>query len=191
MATCGLVFTIPSTGGNVTMTKSSGSKHLFLVTDIICALCLWFCSIPARAQCRAGIEGTVTDTSGAAVAGVTVTVTNQETGKAQQVTTSEAGFYGVSGLAPGKYAVTASLVSFKQKQVKNITVNAEEVQGVNITIEPGAVNEKVTVTGETIPALHTENGNVTGVISDQQIHALPQVGRDPYELLRLAPGVFG
>ena len=170
------------------MTKSSYSKHLL---HILGALFLLLCGVPAHAQFRAGIEGTVKDTSGAAVAGATVTITNQGTGKSQQVTTSEPGFYRVSGLAPGKYTVTASLAGFKQQTVKDVTVNAEEVRGVNITIEPGAVSQTVTVTGETIPALQTENGNVTGVISDQQIHALPQIGRDPYELLRLAPGVFG
>lgn len=169
----------------------SDSRSLFRVTQILCTACFFLFSLSGRAQFRAGIEGTVTDASSAAVAGATVTVTNQETGKAVQVTTNGAGFYRVSGLPPGKYTVTVSFTGFKEKVVKGVTVNAEEVQGVNITIEPGPVTESVTVTGETIPQLETENGNVTGAITNQQVLALPQVGRDPYELLRLAPGVFG
>ena len=144
----------------------------------------------ASGQFRAGVEGSVTDASGAVVAGVTVTVTNQETGRSQQVTTSDGGFYRVSGLPPGKYTVTASFTGFKEKVVRDITVNAEEVQSVNITIAPGQVKETVRVTAEAAQ-LQTENGNVTGAITNEQVHALPQVGRDPYELLRLAPGVFG
>ncbi len=167
------------------------SRSLFRVAHITCAFSFFLFSVSARAQFRAGIEGTVTDASGAAVVGVTVTVSNQETGKSAQLTTSGAGFYRISGLPPGKYTVTALVTGFKEKVVKDITVHAEEMQGINITIEPGPVNETVTVTGETVPQLQTENGNVTGAITNQQVHALPQVGRDPYELLRLAPGVFG
>src|SRR5438093_2161658 len=145
----------------------------------------------ASAQFKAGIEGTVTDSSGAAVSGVTVTVTSQETAKSQQVTTSDAGFYRVSGLAPGRYTVTANFSGFKEQTVKDIQVNAEEVQGVNLTLQPGEVRETITVSAEALPQLQAENGNVSANITDQQIHALPQNGRDPYELLRLAPGVFG
>src|SRR2546430_15113236 len=65
-----------------------------------CSLAVGLCSAGiARAQFKAGIAGTVTDSSGAAVSGVTITVTNQETGKSQQVTTGDAGFYRVSGLS--------------------------------------------------------------------------------------------
>ena len=158
----------------------------------LCTLAVAFSSIPtASAQFKAGIGGTVTDSSGAAVSGVTVTVTNQETGKSQQVTTSDAGFYRVSGLAPGRYTVTATFSGFKEQTVKDIQVNAEEVQGVNLTLQPGDVKETITVSAEAAPQLQAENGNVSANITDQQIHALPQNGRDPYELLRLAEGVFG
>ncbi len=157
-----------------------------------CGLALmFFAAAVARAQFKAGIEGTVTDSSGAAVSGVTVTVTSQETAKSQQVTTSDAGFYRVSGLAPGRYTVTATFSGFKEQTVKDIQVNAEEVQGVNLTLQPGDVKETITVSAEAAPQLQAENGNVSANITDQQIHALPQNGRDPYELLRLAPGVFG
>src|SRR5262249_56564193 len=55
----------------------------------------------------------------------------------------------------------------------------------------GAVSEEVTVTDTTAPALQTEDANVGGNITNVQVLGLPQVGRDPYELVRLAPGVFG
>ena len=58
-------------------------------------------------------------------------------------------------------------------------------------MEPGVVTETVTVSGETAVALETENANVSRAISTVEIRQLPQVGRDPYELLRLTPGVFG
>src|SRR5256886_7490729 len=157
-----------------------------------CGLAVTFFAVGlARAQFRAGIEGTVTDSSGAAVSGVTVTVTSQETAKSQQVTTGDAGFYRVSGLSPGRYTVTATFSGFKEQTVKDIQVNAEEVQGVNLTLQPGDVKETITVSAEATPQLQTENANVSANITDREIHALPQNGRDPYELLRLAEGVFG
>jgi len=145
----------------------------------------------ARGQFRAGVGGTVTDTSGAVIAGATVTVTNQETGKSQPVTTSDAGFYRVSGLPPGAYTVTVSFTGFKDETVKDIQVHAEEIQGVNVTLQPGTAKETITVSAEAAPQLQTENGNFSANITNRQLQTLPQNGRDPYELLRLAEGVFG
>ncbi|HEV2492061.1 MAG TPA: carboxypeptidase-like regulatory domain-containing protein [Terriglobia bacterium] len=71
----------------------------------------------ASAQYNASVDGTVTDTSGAAVSGATVTVTNQDTGQSQTVTTSLEGFYHVSALPPGRYTVTASFSGFKEETI--------------------------------------------------------------------------
>jgi len=148
--------------------------------------------VAAIAQFTASIQGTVTDTSGAIVSGATVTVTNNETSRSQQVTASEEGFYRVTGLAPGTYTVTAELPGFRKKVIENVIVNAEAPQGVNIALEAGQVSESVTVTAdEATTQLQTETANVSRAITTAEILRLPQVGRDPYELIRLTPGVFG
>ncbi|HEY3129019.1 MAG TPA: TonB-dependent receptor, partial [Acidobacteriota bacterium] len=144
-----------------------------------------------HAQFKGGIEGTVTDPTGAVVPGATVTVTNTETGKTQETLTSDEGFYRVTGLAPGRYRVSVELSGFKKKVVENVAVNAEDVRGVNLALETGELTTSVTVEGEALPALQTENANIAGAITTDEIRRLPQVGRDPYELIRLAPGVFG
>ena len=161
------------------------SRILILLS--ICSLA----AVSARAQYSASVQGTVTDTSGALVQGATVTVTNQATGVSQTATTSAEGFYHISALPPGKYTVTASFEGFKEKVVKDVTVSAEVVQGVDLVLEPGEVKETVTVTASATPALQTENANLGGAITELEIHDLPQYGRDPYELVRLTPGVFG
>jgi len=151
-----------------------------------------FCAaVPAQAQFNAGIEGTVTDSTGASVGGVTVNVTNQDTGASQQTTTSAGGFYRVSALPPGRYTVSASLEGFREQTLKDVSVSAETVRGVNITLQPGEVKQTVTVTASTEPQLQTENATLSGTITQQQVHDLPQYGRDPYELVRLVPGVMG
>jgi hypothetical protein len=144
----------------------------------------------ATAQYNASIEGTVSDSSGAAVPGATMRVTNQATGVSQQVTSGADGFYRASALPPGKYSVTASFTGFKTQTTHDVNVSAETVKGVNITLQPGEVKEIVTVSAGTA-GLQTENATLGGTISNQEIQDLPQYGRDPYELLRLTPGVYG
>ena len=114
--------------------------RLTLIVFLISAL-----AVPASAQFKASIQGTVTDPSGAVVSGATVTVTNQETNKTQQTTTSDDGFYRVSGLAPGNYTVTAETSGFKKQVIENVIVNAEETQGINLALEAGQVSESVTI----------------------------------------------
>src|SRR4030095_17217360 len=73
----------------------------------------------------------------------------------------------------------------------NITVRAESVQGFDIVLNLGDVAEVVTVTDSAEQLLQTENANVDKVITTQEVLRLPQFGRDPYELARLTPGIFG
>lgn len=144
----------------------------------------------AHAQYRASVQGTVADSGGAVVSDATVTLTNKETGRVQETKTSAEGFYRFSGLGPGNYSLSAELTGFK-KTILDLVVAAEETQGVDLALEVGAVSEVVEVTSDDVPALRTEDGQLGGTLSEKEIQRLPQVGRDPFELVRLAPGVFG
>src|SRR3954471_24993205 len=86
------------------------------------------CALAGFAQFRAGVEGTVTDPAGGTVAGATVTLTNKETNQSQTTTTSDAGFYRFTGLAPGLYSVSAEQQGFKKRLVDNVKVDAESVK---------------------------------------------------------------
>lgn len=157
-----------------------------------CALLLLCCvSITANAQFRANIQGTVSDPTGAVVPGATVTLTNNETSKTQTTTTSDEGFYRFSGLAPGKYTITGESAGFKRQELKDIIVSGEDTQGFDITLATGEIGETVTVISDSVPQLETETGNVRGVITAEEVRRLPQIGRNPYELARTAPGVLG
>src|SRR6266851_9149335 len=154
------------------------------------AILLSLCAVSAYAQFKASIQGTVIDPQGNAVPGAKVTVTNQATNLSRDTVASGEGFYRVSELPPGTYTVTVEAPGFKQATSKGIVVEAEQPRGLDITLQVGAVNEQVTVTASA-EALHTENANVGNTVSTDEITRLPEVGRDPYELLRLTPGVFG
>jgi hypothetical protein len=151
---------------------------------------LGLCVCSANAQFKASIQGTVMDPTGATVSGAKVTATNQDTGATHDTVTSDEGFYRISELPPGKYTVTVEAPGFKSSISKDVEVRAEEPRGFDVKVQVGAVSDQVTVTAASEP-LHTENANVGNNISSEEITRLPAVGRDPYELVRLTPGVFG
>lgn len=147
-------------------------------------------SLTVLAQFRAALQGVVTDSTGAIVVGATVTLTNNETGRIQTATTGDNGFYRFSGLAPGNYSLTVEQTNFKKQIIDSVNIAAETTQGTDVVLEAGGISETVNVTSEAT-TLETENANVQKAIGTQEIRNLPQNGRDPFELLRLTPGVFG
>ena len=166
------------------------SLSLF-VRICICGLFIFVLSVSVNAQFKAGIQGTVKDTSDALVPGATITLINSETGKTQETTSNDEGFYRFSGLAPGKYKMKIEKTGYMQSNFDNLVVNAEGIQGVDVAMEPGEVSATVTVDTDTVALLRTEDANVDRAITTQEVRQLPQNGRDPYELARLTPGVFG
>ncbi len=143
------------------------------------------------AQFRAGVQGSVVDSSGGAIPAATLTLTSSETRRQQTTTSNADGFYTFTGLAPGRYTLIAERAAFQKVTVENVAVSAETMLGVNVTLPPGEVTQAITVTSDSTPDLQTETADVSRSISNREIKGLPQIGRDPYELLRLTPGIFG
>src|SRR5262249_12665135 len=166
------------------------SSFRFCVRAMLALVCLCVFAGIAQAQFRASIQGTALDSKGGVVAGAKVTLTNQETGATRETVTSAEGFYRIGELPPGKYTITVEASGFKQFTSKDVQVEAEQTRGLDVTWDVGAVTEQVTVTASE-ERLQTQDGSISSTITSQQIERLPQFGRDPYELLRLAPGVFG
>ena len=150
---------------------------------------LAFAATQALAQYGSSLQGVVTDQTGAAVAGAMVTATNNATGVARDTVANGEGFYKISGLLPGTYTVITDATSFKRQLTPDVVVAAEAVHGLNVSLQPGPSQESVTVLSGT-EELQTENANVSGTVTAEQVIDLPAFGRDPYQLVRLAPGVF-
>jgi Carboxypeptidase regulatory-like domain len=156
---------------------------------MLACLTLVLCS--AHAQFRASIQGVVTDPQGNVVSGATVTLTNHETGQVLTTTTNDDGIYNFAGLAPSKYSMAAEKAGFKKKILDNVGVISEQANALNIQLEVGDVTQSVTVSGDSTPLIDTETSNLQGTVSSQEIQKLPSFGRDPFQLLQLAPGAFG
>ncbi len=151
---------------------------------------LSLCAVSAYAQFKASLQGTVLDSKGGAVSSAKVSITDQSTGLNRDTVSSDQGFYRIPLLPPGKYTVTVEATGFKKSVSRDVLVDAEEPRGLDVTLEVGGVQDSVTVVANA-EALSTENANTGGAITAQELQRLPQVGRDPYELLRFTPGVFG
>src|SRR5437867_6291778 len=164
-------------------------SRLFIRTTMFAA-CAVFLATAAHAQFKASIQGTVIDPQGNAVPGAKVTVTNQATNASRDAVASAEGFYRIGELAPGTYSIVVEAGGFKKYQANGVMVEAEQPRGIDVKLDVGAVTEQVTVSASDV-GLQTESSNVSSTISSDQIARLPEFGRDPYELLKLAPGVFG
>jgi len=147
-------------------------------------------SVLVHGQFRAGLQGVVSDANGGAVPGATVTLTNKATNQTQSTVTSGEGFYRFSSLAPGAYSISVEKQDFSKAVVDDVKVEAEAVKGQDVVLKAGAISETVTVVADA-SAVQTEDASIRKTVTTEEIQRLPQVGRDPYELVRLTPGIVG
>ena len=142
----------------------------------------------AQTDVSGDIAGTVTDPSGKAVVGATVTVKSQATAATKVVTTGATGNYRVSLLTPGQYALTVSATGF-ETSAATVGISIGQVNSQDIQLAVGSSAQTIEVTGSEIPLLHTENANITTTFDMQQVQSLPNPGNDLTFVAQTAPGV--
>jgi hypothetical protein len=149
---------------------------------------------PAYAQSQAAngaIEGTISDSSGGVLPGVTVTITHLETGTERSVVSNEKGLYRAPLLPLGTYRVVAELQGFKKFEQTGIKLSVGDTATVNATLTVGAVSETITVSSQDIPALNLARIDIGHTMTDLEVHNLPLVARNPYNFALVQPGVTG
>jgi Carboxypeptidase regulatory-like domain len=145
-------------------------------------------SFTAAAQRPAGsLSGNVVDASGAAVAGATITVTDNATNRSQTVQTSSQGTFSVPQLEFGAYTVTVTAAGFKTYTATQLKIDVGREYSLNIVLEPGAVQESVTVVAGA-DVLNSTTAELSATVGQRQIQELPLNGRDPLQLIALQPG---
>jgi hypothetical protein len=142
----------------------------------------------AGAQENAAITGQVTDSTGAAVPGVTITITQATTGESRTTDSSGSGNYQVPGLAIGTYNLKATANGFKTYNRTGIVVNEAETVRADVPLEVGAASQTVTVQANALQ-VQSETSEVSSVITGQQVLQLSTNGRNVMSLTTLGTGV--
>jgi len=132
------------------------------------------------------LSGRITDATGAALPGVTVTATNDATGFTRTVVADADGAYRLPSLLPGMYTVVADLSGFGTLTTNKVEVNVATDRTLNVTLKPAAMKEQITVTAES-PLVAT-SPSVGTVVSQRELENLPLNGRQFANLGTLAPG---
>ncbi len=149
--------------------------------------------LPSRlvmAQAVTGtILGTVTDNTGAVMPGVTVTVTQVETGQSRVYVTASNGEYTAPSIATGTYRVNAELQGFKSVALEGIRLSVDQRVRVDVQLEVGAMTETVEIVAST-PLVQANSSDLSTTVQEEQIKALPLNGRNFVSLTRTIPGVM-
>ncbi len=162
----------------------TGTSRIFLAT-----LTLFLFSALALSQTTAGrLLGTLTDQSGAAVPGATVSVTDAERGTARTATTDDSGDYAVPDLQPGTYKIHVEAKGFKAAERPSVQIEVASDVRADFALQPGQVTEIVTISEE-VPLVNTSSATLGGTLSNKEINDLPLNGRNYENLLQLRPGV--
>ena len=142
----------------------------------------------AQSLISGDIAGTVTDPSGAAIPGATVTATNTGTGLVKKVTTGAAGDYHIGLLQPGPYSVKVEAPGFQAVQ-QSTAVAVGQTSTVTVTLQVAKGSTTVQVLGSTVPLLQPENSDLSTTISQEQVQELPNPGGDITYYINLTSGV--
>ena len=174
------------------MNRRSMKRGIFSLA--VCGIVLMLASASlfvARSAAQvsgATLSGGVTDESGAAVAGASVSIKNTATGVVREVQANEDGFYTAPNLLPGPYEVAVSGKGFSTVVQKGLTLTVGAEQSLNITLKVGQVSQTVVVT-DLPPTVQTTTSTIGDTVDSNTVRELPLNGRDWTSLAALEPGV--
>ncbi|MCC7181682.1 MAG: TonB-dependent receptor [Acidobacteria bacterium] len=161
--------------------------HNLLVAGLV-TVCVFFVSTVASAQVdTGGVVGVVTDDQGAALPGVTVTVTNTATAQSRTVVTDEVGRYRVTALQPSQYSVRAELAGFATVERPEIVVAVGSVVDVNLKMGLAGLQESITVTAAA-PLIESTKAEFSTVIGQEVLQSIPSKSRNFLDMTLLTPG---
>lgn len=158
----------------------------FTLLAFFCAL-----AVPGAAQvASAELSGTVTDSSGAAVANAKVIATETATNRAHDTVSDSAGNYVIPLLPPGEYVVSVEAAGFRKAIQRGLTLQVNQQAQLDISLQVGQVSEAVEVTAQA-PLLEPESSSLGTVVTEKLVNQLPLNGRNFIQLATLSPGVNG
>lgn len=144
----------------------------------------------AHAQTSNGtVIGAVTDSTGSAIVGATVTITSVDNGAVRTTTTNQEGTFRIESVLPGVYNVSAAANGFETTVNKGLQVPSSAIVTSSLVLKVGQASDKVEVSADNA-VLNTDNGQLSGTIGELEISSLPIATLNPYELALTLPGVM-
>jgi len=169
------------------ISKTLLRSQLALVALLTLSLVIGVPSLMAQSAGTAGLSGTITDPSGAAIPGVNVTLTSNDTAQARSATTGADGQYKFTLLPPGNYKVRFSASGFKTAEVGSVTLNVTENPVLDRSLEVGAQSEQVTVEAAA-ETLQTSSSTLGTVVGSSTVTELPLANRNFTQIIGLSAG---
>jgi hypothetical protein len=160
-----------------------------LVRSAVCVIVVLVLSSLALAQSTATLQGTVTDTSNAAVPGAKIVIHDQDTGVERTIQSNQDGSYLLPGLLPGTYQITFSASGFQGYVIKDLRLDVATTVTENVQLKVGEVTQEVTVLGGE-PLVSTSSTGVSQVITPKTVQEIPLNGRHFLDLAPLTPGTM-
>src|SRR5689334_14042869 len=135
----------------------------------------------------ANLTGTIKDSSGGVLPGVSVTARNVATNETRSAVSETDGLYRITSVPRGTYEVKAELQGFKTLEKTGILLTVGETVRVDFTLEVGQVAETIQVQGQS-PLVNTEEGRLSYLVDEKRVAELPLNGRNAFQLMELQPG---
>lgn len=159
------------------------------VVVVLCTLLCLLAVAPSGlySQTAGTVNGSVTDSSGAIVAGATVILIDKTTGSALTTTSNEAGRYVFVNVTPGAYDLTVSKTGFRQAKMASQKVSVGMELTLNVKLELGTISQTVEVSVTAGAELQTENATMGSTVSNDMLLAMPNLNRDASSLLTFQP----
>ncbi|MEO7145127.1 MAG: TonB-dependent receptor, partial [Bryobacteraceae bacterium] len=157
-------------------------------SPFLAVVALSLASSPALFAQTAQITGRVTDPTGGVVPGAAIAVTDVETNLPRAVSSNANGYYTVPQLAPGHYRIHVEKTGFKTIDRTGLDLQVDQVSRIDFKLEIGGLQQTVTVSSQG-PVLDQETSSLGQVVQSKQVLELPLLGRNPYALGALVPGV--
>jgi len=164
-------------------------KKRLLRFSVMLTFCLLAAGTSLRAQDTASITGTVTDPSGAAIPGASVTVSSPDRGISHTAKTNGSGDYLFAALPIGNYNIQVAAKGFKKYAANDVVLDVGQKARADVALQVGAESSEVTVVGTNVAQVQTESSELSGTVSGKEISQLQLNGRNFTQLVTLVPGV--
>lgn len=169
------------------MKEAGGMLRIHRIVNLFCLVMVLSAAVWAQTD-QGRIAGTIKDSQGAVIPGVMVMVNNEGTGDTRTATSGATGLFVVTGLAPGKYSVTAKGDGFAASQFEHVALLVGQERTLDVVLNPASVETSITVDGGNMVMIDTSSARIGVNVGEREVDTIPLNGRQLSQLYLMTPG---